>query len=173
MLLENLTSKELALEEITSADRAEALKTEWSALWERCPDSTTFQTPEWQLAWWSAFAAGKELWLLALREPQSQRLVALLPACVLRDEHKVMFVGAAVSDELDVLAEPAFAESAAQIFLNHILEERHRWNVCEFEPLPGAFPTARRNTRPRHFNFHRLEQAAAANCGAIFDGMVG
>src|SRR5689334_12086876 len=140
MLLEQVISNEVALEEITSQDRAEALRPEWAALWQRCPAATPFQTPEWQLAWWNAFAAGKELWILVLREARSNRLVAVLPACVLREQRKVMFVGAAVSDELDLLAEPAFAEPAAHTFLHHILGERHRWNVCEFEPLPECSP---------------------------------
>lgn len=138
MLLEHVISKEVALEEVTSADCAEALRFEWAALWQRCATSTPFQTPEWQLAWWNAFAAGKELWILALRETQSNRLIAILPACVLREERKVMFVGAAVSDELDLLAEATFAEPAAHTFLRHILNERHRWDVCQFEPLPES-----------------------------------
>lgn len=140
MLLEHVKPKELALEEITSADRAEALRPEWSALWERCPAATPFQTPEWQLAWWNAFAAGKNLWILVLREPQSNRVVALLPACLLQEERKVLFLGAAVSDELDLLAEREFAEPAARIFLTHIVDQQYRWNVCEFQPLPECSP---------------------------------
>ncbi len=140
MLLENCVSQNLAIEELESIDRAEALRPEWIALWERCPNGTPFQTPEWQLAWWNAFGADKKLCLMLVREAETRRLVALLPAMILPEQSKLMFAGAAVSDELDILAEPEFAERAAQIFLNQIRNERHRWTECEFQPLPEHSP---------------------------------
>jgi CelD/BcsL family acetyltransferase involved in cellulose biosynthesis len=62
---------------------------------------------------------------------------------ILPEQGEVMFVGAAVSDELDVIAEPELAETAGQIFLNHIRNERHRWDRCEFAPLPECSPFRR------------------------------
>jgi CelD/BcsL family acetyltransferase involved in cellulose biosynthesis len=140
MLLENSILQNLALEDIRSPDAAKALYAEWSALWDRCPGATPFQTPEWQLAWWNVFGGDKKLWVLSIRERRANRLVALLPAMILPEECKVMFIGAGVSDELDILAEAEFTEPAAQMFLDHIRDERHLWSQCEFAPLPEFSP---------------------------------
>lgn len=140
MLLERALLQELAIEEITSADRAEALRSEWNNLWERCPHATPFQTPEWQLAWWNAFGADKKLWLVLLRDQVTKRLVALLPAMILPGENKLMFIGAAVSDELDMLAELELAHPAARTFLSQVRNARHRWSHCELAPLPESSP---------------------------------
>jgi len=138
MLLENPVSQNFAVEEIESIHRAKTLRSEWSALWERCPNATPFQTPEWQFAWWDAFGSDKKLWLISARDSQTDRLIALLPAMILPKRGKVMFVGAAVSDELDMLAEPEHAASAATTFLSHICHHAHRWTECEFAPLPES-----------------------------------
>jgi CelD/BcsL family acetyltransferase involved in cellulose biosynthesis len=140
MLLREPVAQNFAIEEIRSGDDAEALRAEWSALWDRCPNGTPFQTPEWQLAWWNVFGADKELWLLSIRETGTRRLVALLPAMILREQSKVMLAGVAVSDELDILAEPEFTQSAAEIFIDHIRNERRRWSQCELSPLPECSP---------------------------------
>ena len=102
-------------EDVESIDRAEALRPEWSELWERCRSAAPFQTPEWQLAWWDAFGADKTLWLLSARHVKTNRLLALLPAMILPDQAKLIFLGAAVSDELDILAEPEFADTTLQL----------------------------------------------------------
>jgi CelD/BcsL family acetyltransferase involved in cellulose biosynthesis len=140
MLLERETSMDLAIEEIHSPDRANGLRAEWTALWKRSPNATPFQRPEWQLAWWDVFGRDKELRLISFRETRTSRLVALLPAMILPQENKMMFVGAAVSDELDILAEPEFTEAAAQAFLTIACNGRHRWAECELAPLPETSP---------------------------------
>jgi CelD/BcsL family acetyltransferase involved in cellulose biosynthesis len=131
--LQNLT-----IQQIQSIDRAYELRPECTALWERCPKATPFQTPEWQLAWWDAFGANKNLSLLSLRDQATSRLVALFPAVIFPQQRKVMFIGTAVSDELDILAEPESAEAAAIAFLAYIQKQRPM--QCEFAPLPESSP---------------------------------
>lgn len=138
MLLEAQVAEDLRLEEITSADEAEHFRNEWDELWMRCSDATPFQSPDWQLAWWNAFGDGKELCIFALRERETQRLAALLPTCNLPNESKLIFVGAGISDELDLLAAPEIRAEAARIFVSHIREQRHRWSMCDLEPLPES-----------------------------------
>lgn len=143
MLLENSVSRNLTIGDFDSIDRAEAIRPEWHDLWERSPNATPFQTPEWQFAWWDAFGADKKLWLLSARDAETGRLVALLPAMILPNQGKVMLVGAAVSDELDILAEAQHAETAAAIFLKQIHDHSHRWSECHFAPLPECSPLRR------------------------------
>ncbi|MBV9008010.1 MAG: GNAT family N-acetyltransferase [Verrucomicrobia bacterium] len=138
MLLEQ--QRLLSIEEITSVSSAEELRRDWSELWERCPRATAFQTPEWQLAWWSAFGPEKELRIFALRENATSRLIGLLPAYFTTRDRMLMFIGAGVSDELDILAEEQFRDIAAGVFLREL---RTQPNVCEFVPLPESSPLAR------------------------------
>src|SRR5919109_4674968 len=59
-----------------------ALRDDWNALLEACPEATIFQSWEWNEAWWRAFGAGCRLWLLEVRE--QERLVGLGPWCLRR-----------------------------------------------------------------------------------------
>ena len=57
-----------------------ALRDDWNALLEACPEATVFQSWEWNVAWWRAFGAGHRLCLVQVWE--QQRLVGLAPWCL-------------------------------------------------------------------------------------------
>ncbi len=103
----------MKLERIDSRERLEELRPAWSALWDRCPGATPFQSPEWLLPWWDVFAPGC-MESIALHD--GDRLAGLAP--LYRAEDGVArFIGAGISDYLDVLAEPAFeSDLAAAVF---------------------------------------------------------
>ncbi len=103
----------MTLERIDARDRLEALRPAWSALWDRCPNATPFQSPEWLLPWWDVFAPGG-IETLALHD--GDRLAGLAP--LYRAEDGIArFIGAGISDYLDVLAEPGFeSDVAAAVF---------------------------------------------------------
>jgi CelD/BcsL family acetyltransferase involved in cellulose biosynthesis len=56
----------------------DSLQNEWNALLQRSATNVLFLTWEWQRAWWDTFGAGKNLYLLAMRD-DSGALEAIVP----------------------------------------------------------------------------------------------
>ncbi len=126
------------LEQLTTVNELEALRSEWNGLWDRCPSATPFQSPEWLLAWWRHLGQGK-LWVLALRE--DGRLRALAPFFIHEypgsRKRQVLLLGTGISDYLDLLIEPEFDGVALAAILAHLESERDAWDHCDFQQLPG------------------------------------
>lgn len=131
----------LRVEEVVTTAALDALRPEWEALWERCPTTTPFQSPEWLLAWWRHFGSDAA-WTLAVR--RGGRLVALAPLFVYTDhehgERRLRFIGAGISDYLDVLLEPDNAAAAADALLEHIADRSGCWDDAAFDDLPARSP---------------------------------
>ncbi len=121
----------IAVHEIRTVRELEALRPEWSALWERCPSATPFQTPEWLLPWWESFGAG-QLAAFALRA--DGKLAGVAPFWI--DGAVLRLLGAGISDYLDVLIEPECRRAAVSVLWRHILELG--WQRCEFTDLPSG-----------------------------------
>lgn len=120
--------------EITSSGELEALRPEWSSLWDRCPQATPFQTPEWLWAWWRHLFRGGKLWTLALRD--NGRLAGLAPLFIYGEvTRRAAMVGAGITDYHDILVEPGIAREGADLILRHIMENGARWDECEWGDL--------------------------------------
>ncbi|MGI8992070.1 MAG: GNAT family N-acetyltransferase [Bryobacteraceae bacterium] len=131
------------IEEIDSIAGLEALGPEWSELWSRCTEATPFQNPRWLLPWLRNLYKGGEIWALAVR--CGRRLAGIAPLFIHRhwrnpEVRQVSFIGAGVSDYLDVLIEPGFARSGTVAFFRHLEDRRSRWDVCDFQDLRAASP---------------------------------
>lgn len=125
------------VEEITSLDALERLTREWLDLWDRCPAATPFQSPEWLLPWWRCFSPGT-LWVLAVRD--DQRLVGLAPLFIQRTAEvarHLSFIGAGVSDYLDILADPESPGEIAGEILTHLAHRQTEWDKCDLTDLPS------------------------------------
>lgn len=131
----------MVLEEITDFRELDALRQEWSELWERCPSATPFQAPEWLLPWWKHLGRGR-LWAVALR--REGRLVGLAPLFVSRyigmPLRRVGLLGTGDSDYLDLLMEPDSAADGARLLLDLLAARRARWDFCDFQQLPPGSP---------------------------------
>ncbi len=122
----------IEVEEISTIEALEALRPEWSALWDRCSSATPFQTPEWLLPWWDSFGSG-ELAVLAVR---TTRLIGVGP---FRIEGGVLrLLGAGISDYLDVLIEPEHRDEAAKAMWQHL--RTLPWRRFEFTDVPSGSP---------------------------------
>ncbi|HEY0511579.1 MAG TPA: GNAT family N-acetyltransferase [Thermoanaerobaculia bacterium] len=132
----------MLIEEITALDDLESLREEWSALCDRSPRATPFQRPEWLISWCRAFRPG-EPWVLAVR--RAGRLAALAPLLVYPNQGKrtVAFCGGGVSDYCDVVTDPDGEDAAVGALLAHLAARRDRWEVADFEPVPGESPLLR------------------------------
>jgi CelD/BcsL family acetyltransferase involved in cellulose biosynthesis len=121
----------------------QTLTPEWWELFDRCADATPFQTPAWLLAWWQAFSPGR-LQVICLRA--RQRLVGMAPFFVEENSvhessvarRRVLPVGVALSDYLDVLLEPGFVDAGLALIGDYIRQTRPSWDEWEFAELPPA-----------------------------------
>ena len=127
------------IEKITGLTTLSHLQPEWNALWARCPSATTFQRPEWLICWIEAFRPGK-LWTLAVRE--AGQLVGIAPLYIQQKEveRTLAPVGAAISDYLDWLIDPAASGDIAKLIFRHITDRESSWNCLDFSDLPGTSP---------------------------------
>jgi CelD/BcsL family acetyltransferase involved in cellulose biosynthesis len=131
---------ELRVDEVTTCDGLEGLRSDWRQLLGRCPWATPFQSPDWLLPWWRAIGRG-ELCVTTLR--RAGRLVGLAPLfiyCEPDGRRRLAMLGAGVSDYEDVLLEPELADAGAALILQHIAQERGRWDAGEFFELRAASP---------------------------------
>jgi CelD/BcsL family acetyltransferase involved in cellulose biosynthesis len=73
------------------------------------------------------------------------RLAALAPLLVYLKEGKrtAAFCGGGVSDYCDVVTGPDGEEEAVSALLAYLVDRRDRWDIADFEPLPGDSPLLR------------------------------
>jgi len=127
---------------IRDAAEIQRLKPEWEALWHACPGATSFQRPEWILAWIQSFQPAEPM-LITVR--RNGRLVGLAPLLIYsdRDERVLAFMGGGVSDYLDVLVEQEqeqerrYADQVVPLIWNQIMQESSRWDRVDFTDLPS------------------------------------
>jgi CelD/BcsL family acetyltransferase involved in cellulose biosynthesis len=110
-----------------------ALASRWSALWRRSPGATPFQSPEWLIPWWRAFAPG-ELFILAVSH--GDHLVGLAPFYVEASSsaRRLLPLGISISDYLDVLVDPEHFAAVGRLILAE-LQSFHGWDVAELAEL--------------------------------------
>lgn len=130
----------LAISEVRSREALERLEAEWSGLWQRCPEATPFQHPNWLIAWWKHFGGDKQLFTLTLHD--NGVLVGIAPLCVLQDGdgRKMMMLGVGTSDCLDALFAPGYERLGAEAVLAQIALAAPIWDVCDLQPLLRTSP---------------------------------
>lgn len=123
---------------IEEAAAAQALADEWDELARAC--GLPMCAPGWSLSWWRHVAPARaRLRLLAARE--GGELVALAPWFVQRGEGgrvDVRFLGAEMSDRVDVLCRAGAEKRVAPALREAILSARPRPDLVAFEAVPHA-----------------------------------
>ena len=124
----------IELSDVRDADGLAAIAPEWWDLWQRCPSATPFQTPAWLVSWWRAFHPGR-LFTIAARRQGS--LVGLAPFYL--DGRRLLPFGISLSDYLDLLIDPQFADDVGPALLHHLSRTDLQWDEWELPDLqPGA-----------------------------------
>jgi CelD/BcsL family acetyltransferase involved in cellulose biosynthesis len=116
---------------------------EWDKLWQRCPHATTFQRPEWLFSWMQVFQPSAPL-LIEFRHGDA--LVGVAPMLIYQrgSERVLALMGGGVSDYLDVLFDPGYAEEAADLFWD-LLPLIGGWDTVELTDLPPTSCLLRKN----------------------------
>ncbi|MBV8889176.1 MAG: GNAT family N-acetyltransferase [Alphaproteobacteria bacterium] len=121
----------MQVERITAEEGLRDLLPEWRSLWRESLAATPFQWPGWLMCWWHHYGTGRPVVLTARN---GGRLVAVLPLYQ-RDEpgcRKLLPIGVALSDYIDVLAAPEAPEAADRLMAE--IAATPGWDECF---LPG------------------------------------
>lgn len=141
---------------IDSQTEFQQLGTEWSALQQHAATSV-FQTWEWQFQWWKHYGAGRSLYLLIVRNPQSELLgvlplymerTAVLPGCSVRMLRMIGTGGDTTPDYLDAVVAPGPEQAAAYaLLLGYLRDHQEEWDCLRLSDLADTSPfvTAARN----------------------------
>ena len=124
---------------LTDLSEIEGVIPEWDELWNRCPQATTFQRPEWIVSWMRSFRPSNPLLLIIRR---NHRLVGIAPLLIYgRERERVLaFMGGGVSDYLDALADPGCTSSVVSALWRAIHESGFDWDRLELTDLPACSP---------------------------------
>ena len=119
----------IQLERISDINRLEGIRSEWTTLWERCPDATPFQSPEWILPWWRHLGGGE---LLAMGLWQDKELVGLAPLFIHEwmGRRQISPLGVSISDYTEFLLLPENAAEGAGLILDCLAELGEQWDIC-------------------------------------------
>lgn len=122
---------------LTDYNDLAALERDWSDLFRRCLKKTTFQRPEWILAWMQSFCPSNPLVITLWSE---SRLVGLAPLLIYsRGKDSVLaFMGGGISDYLDVLIDPEVADQgvASIVEAARCRSGLSSWNEIELTDVP-------------------------------------
>lgn len=122
----------LSIELVRDESAFAALAESWWTLWRRV-NAPPFLAPAWLLPWYRVFRAGR---LLSATVRDGARLVALAPFYIEEGAlgRRLLPVGIALSDYLDVLIDPEYP--AAGTALVEALDTRDDWDAWSLEELP-------------------------------------
>jgi CelD/BcsL family acetyltransferase involved in cellulose biosynthesis len=131
----------LQVEILRNWQAAQEILPEWSELWNRCPEATPFQRPEWLYSWMRVFVPSKPLILLFRT---SQILVGLAPLLIYQSgpDQAVGLMGGGISDYLDVLIVPPFGDEVL-LEMWRVIGCESGWNLLDFSDLPPHSPVLR------------------------------
>ncbi|MCW3068969.1 MAG: cellulose biosynthesis (CelD)-like protein [Solirubrobacterales bacterium] len=133
-----------SVEVIEDVSAAQALAPAWDELAVAC--SLPLCSPGWMLAWWKHLApSGGQLRIIAVRD--GSQLVALAPWFVQSGESgrtDMRFLGAEMSDRVDVLCRPGSEPAAARALRETLAAIEPRPDLVAFEAVPVSSAWTRR-----------------------------
>lgn len=111
-----------------------ALEPSWWELWRRAPAATPFQSPAWLLPWWDIFHPGQ---LCVAAAWAGEALVGLAPFYVETGAigQRLLPIGSAVSDYLDLLQDPEEEGDAVPALSCGALASADAWGEWELTEL--------------------------------------
>jgi len=135
----------LAVRSSRDPRRLEALRAEWSALFDAAADRSPFLSWEWLAAWWRAFGGRREPWILEARDGAGTLAGLLLLAggagpLGLR-RWRLLGNGVTGADGLDVLARARDAPAVREALSRALVGAAREWDVLDLEDLPCGSPT--------------------------------
>jgi len=125
------------IEAVTSAADLEPVADEWRALWERCPDATPFQSPDWVLPWWRHLGRGHPHCVLIRRHGRLAGVLPLYGRTILPGSSVLRIMGTGVSDSLGCLVEPDDARELCGLLMDAARQAAGPAGVLDLQQLPA------------------------------------
>ena len=159
--------------EIRTLAEWEKLKPEWNTLLRGSASKTIFLTWEWMSAWWSAYAGGAQLRILAAYDGDGAlRGIAPLQQRSARrygqEVRSISFVGDGSndSDYLDFLITSGSEKEVLSAFLAHCGEDLEHGAVLELNEIPETSPNLAllKDIAEKRGLLHKQE---AVSCGTV------
>ncbi len=124
----------LQTSELVDLAALEKLAPEWEELWQRSPNATPFQRPQWLVPYARVFGP-PALWGIEVRD--GGRLVGFAPLALESQggERVVSPLGLGVSDYQDLLLDTECSSDALRAILRHLEEQSARWDAIRFPDL--------------------------------------
>lgn len=113
----------------------------WNALCAGSGTNTIFQTYEWHSAWWDAYGAGRELFLLVVED--DGRLLGIAPMMLTHHGHgrkALVFIGDFRSDYLDFIYDAERPE-VLNAFMAFLASSPCDWDTITLSEVPEGSPT--------------------------------
>jgi len=139
----------LLVEEARTTEAFQALRRDWEALVDRCPQATLYQTFDWNESWWSAFRLRKRLRIVVVR--RSGQLIGIAPLYV--SSHlgtplrRLAFLGTGCSDYMDLICEKKDASEVWNSVTRH-LTHRPGYDMADLQHL-ASWSVLRNLVEPR------------------------
>ena len=133
----------MRIETIWAHNGVARLRDEWRGLQARCPNSTPFQTWEWNQAWITHFAARKRPLILLFRS-ESGELLGIAPLYVSfhlgTPLRRLAWMGTGASDYMDSLTLPEHSASVANALRLYLKNEARGWDIADLQQLRNNSP---------------------------------
>lgn len=114
------------------------IETDWKKLQERCPNSTPFQTWEWNSIWWRHFGSRKRLKLLLFYKDDST-LVGIAPLYTSwhlnLPMRRLAWIGTGSSDYLELLADPEHKAMVSKALLKMLNRGLRGWDIADLQQM--------------------------------------
>jgi len=120
------------------------IKTEWDNLLEKSDNQSIFLTWEWLYHWWMHFKVGKELFILTVRNKETNEMMGIAPFCIQRKKlfyfiplRIIKFLGTeeVASDFLDFVIYPGMEDGILSAIYAYLDKNNHLWDIVEITDI--------------------------------------
>jgi CelD/BcsL family acetyltransferase involved in cellulose biosynthesis len=139
----------------------QALIPDWTRLWEVCEGMTSFQRPQWSIAWVEAFRP-YDIRVVEVR--RKGELLALAPMfCYERQGQQILApVGAGITDYLDWLVRADAGREAVLAIMTALEDSSPPWSVLDLPDLQDSSPLL------AHTDFMPFQRGSEQVCPALY-----
>ncbi len=131
----------IRVEEISGKNAVAGLEQVWKTIQEQSPNTTPFQTWEWNSAWWRYFHRRKRAHILLFHAPNGQP-IAIAPLYTSRHLgtplRRLAWMGAGTSDYLGLLSVPDWEIKAGEALFIHIQTRMRCWDIADLQQLSAG-----------------------------------
>lgn len=133
----------IRIEEHHTSAELELLEQPWSALAERSPAASVFQSYDWVASWYESFAEQRSE-LVILSAWQGERLVGVVPCTrsrIPRSPFAGLYLlgrGATLTEHFDALVAPECEQETAAALSAYLATHRRRWDLLLLSGVPAA-----------------------------------